>query len=327
MMKTILTILYCLISLQTISASEHLKTLIFEPVQINGTKQFLLIRANNNSKPVLLYLHGGPGQSLIPFAYKATDKLINNFIVVYWDQRGTGLSYNENIPRNTMTMEQMIKDTQTVTEYLKKKFNKKKIYLLGHSWGSNLGLQVIYRHPENYFAFIGVGQVVCPAEQERLGIIWLKERLLLMGSPKEKALIKPMEERNFTDRALLKKYGGVLHNITSEQVSEIMRNSPYKSSTYTSSLYLKGLQFAAPLHEQVKSINFFKQIPEIKIPVYFFLGKYDHITPTKPVVKYYQSLKAPYKKIIWFNKSGHRIDIEESEKFQKEIMKIARPRE
>jgi len=300
-----------------------LKINVLESIDVNGTKQWLLIRTNDTSKPVLLYLHGGPGQSLIPFAYVATKDLVNHFIVVYWDQRGTGLSLNEDIDPKTMKISQMIEDTHIVSEYLKKRFEKNKIILLGHSWGSTLGTFVINKYPDDYFAYIGVGQVVRPEEQERVGVEWLKKILHEKGSAEEKSKIALMEKRNFTDRSLLKKYGGVVHNIPIEKISEIMHNSPYATEKYTADVYKRGLKFASPLHEEVKTVDFFKQVPAIKIPVYFFLGKYDYVTPTEPVVRYFNLLKAPKKQIIWFEHSGHRIDIEESDKFQKEIMRIS----
>ncbi|MBP8083948.1 MAG: alpha/beta hydrolase [Spirochaetes bacterium] len=306
------------------SSEQKNKIEIFEPINVNGTKQWILVRGNDESKPVLLYLHGGPGQSLIPFAYKATDKLINDFIVVYWDQRGAGLSFDEKIPEKTMTIDQFVKDTKTVTEFLKKKFKKEKIYLLGHSWGSTLGTLVVQKYPEDYYAYIGVGQVVKPEEQERAGINWLKEILQKEKIPDELKAISAMEKRNFANRVLIKKYGGTVHNISANEVKKIMNNSPYFPEKYTTDLYNDGLYFAMNLHVQVRKIDFFKTVPELKIPIYFFLGKYDYITPTEPVVRYFNMLKCPKKEIIWFDKSAHRMDIEEPDKFQQEILKIAK---
>lgn len=298
------------------------KLSIFEPIYINGIQQWVLIRGNDESKPVLLYLHGGPGSSLIPFAYKATDKLVDHCIVVYWDQRGAGLSYNENIPQSTMNIDQFIKDTKTVVEYLKKRFKKEKIFLLGHSWGSTLGTLAVQKYPKDYHAYIGVGQVVNPKEQERLGVQWLKQELNRNGTVDEKEKITEMERENWTDRKLLKKYGGIVHNIPLDSLPVIMQESPYLPEKYTNDLYSKGLKFAAPIHVEIKNIDFFKTVPELKVPVYFFLGQYDYVTPTKPVIKYFEILKTPYKKIIWFHNSAHRMDIEESTKFQNEIIKV-----
>ena len=298
------------------------KISIFEPIYINGIQQWVLIRGNDDSKPVLLYLHGGPGSSLVPFAYKATDKLVDHCIVVYWDQRGAGLSYNEKIPQSTMNINQFIKDTKMMVDYLKQRFKKEKIFLLGHSWGSTLGTLVFQKYPDDYYAYIGVGQVVNPKEQERLGVQWLKNELIRNGTDDERQKIEIMERENWTDRKLLKKYRGIVHNIPLDSLPVIMYNSPYLPEKYTSDLYSKGLKFATPIHLEVKKIDFFKTAPELKVPVYFFLGQYDYVTPTKTVVKYFEILKAPYKKIIWFNNSAHRMDIEEPIKFQNEVLKV-----
>jgi pimeloyl-ACP methyl ester carboxylesterase len=298
------------------------KLSIFEPVYINGVRQWILARGNDESKPILLYLHGGPGSSLIPFAHKATDMLVDHCIVVYWDQRGAGLSYNEKIPRSTMNINQFIKDAKTMTDYLKSRFKKKKIFLLGHSWGSTLGTLTVQKYPEDYYAYIGVGQVVNPGRQERLGVQWLKNEILKNGTDEEKRKIRSMEKENWADRKLLKKYGGIVYNIPMNSLPVIMRNSPYSPEKYTGDLYSKGLKFAALIHLEVKNIDFLKTVPELKVPVYFFLGQHDHVTPTEPVAEYFDILKAPIKKIIWFRNSAHRMDIEEPVKFQNEIIKI-----
>jgi pimeloyl-ACP methyl ester carboxylesterase len=133
-----------------ISDKKLLKIEEFTPVTINGVKLMFLIRGRDESKPVLLHLHGGAGHSRIPFAHAATDRLVNDCIVVYYDQRGAGLSYDESIPKSTMTISQMVEDTKAVTDYLKKRFNKKKIFLLGHSWGSRLGVLVVQKYPDDY---------------------------------------------------------------------------------------------------------------------------------------------------------------------------------
>jgi len=306
------------------SFDKKLKIELFEPIEINGTKQWILVRGNDESKPVLLYLHGGPGHSLIPFAHKATDKLVNDFIVVYWDQRGTGLSFDKTIPEKTMNIDQFIKDTKSVTEFLKNKYKKEKIYLLGHSWGTALGTLVVQKYPEDYYAYIGVGQVVNSMEQERAGVNWLKTKIHKEGNREELNMIPSMESHNFANRDLLGKYGGAVHNISIDELVAIMKNSPYSPEKYTNDLYRDGLYFAMNLHVQLRAINFFKTVPELRIPVYLFLGKYDYITPTEPVVRYFNTLKCPKKEIIWFDKSAHRMDIEEPDKFQQEILKIAK---
>jgi pimeloyl-ACP methyl ester carboxylesterase len=295
------------------------------PLKVNNLNQWLLIRGKDLSKPVILYLHGGPGQSLIPFAHVATGKLVNDFIVVYWDQRGAGLSYSDNIPPETMNINQFINDTRVVTKYLKERFKKDKIYILGHSWGTTLGTLVVQKYPEDYSAYIGVGQVVNHQVQSREGVEWLKNKLINEGTPKEKKIIKSMEENNFAPRSLLSKYGGVVHNIPGRRLAIIMRQSPYYPEKYTNELYDRGVEFAHDMwqNEAIK-VNFIKEVPTLQVPVYFFLGRYDYVTPTNNVIEYYNVLKAPYKQVIWFEKSGHRMDVEEPIKFQNMIIEISK---
>lgn len=303
--------------------SNGLKIESLEPVEINGVEQWMLIRGNDLSNPVLLYLHGGPGHSLIPFAHVATRKLVDKFIVVYWDQRGAGLSYNEKIPAKTMNINQFIDDTKKVTEYLKKRFHKEKIYLLGHSWGSVLGTLVMNKYPEDYYAYIGVGQLVNykMSLQERKN--WLENTIAAYGTPDEKKALQGIETNILTQVRLIWKYGGAVHK-SGVNSAEIMNNSPYYPEKFTMELYDKGYYFAKPLEDTfMPQLDFFKQIKELKVPVYFFCGRYDYLTPTKPVLDYFKTLKAPYKEIIWFEESAHRMDIEEPEKFQNTIMEIA----
>lgn len=297
----------------------------FFPISVNDSEQWLLVRGKNLSNPVILYLHGGPGKSLIPFAHAATNKLIDDFIVVYWDQRGAGLSYSDLIPLETMNINQFIEDTKVVTRYLKDRFKKEKIYILGHSWGSVLGTLTVQRYPDDYFAYIGVGQVVNMKAQQREGVEWLKRQLLVRGTPEEKEEIQDMEIENFASRNLLKKYGGMVHNISGDKLSEIMRQSPYSPEKYTGELYAKGGRLSFNMWQQeITETNLFEQVPELKIPAYFFCGRYDYVTPTPSVEEYAKILKAPHKEIIWFEYSGHRMDVEEPEFFQSAITDISK---
>ena len=291
-------------------------------VDINGIKQALLIRSNNEDNPILLYLNGGPGDSLIPFAYFATKDLPKECTVVYWDQRGTGLSYYEDIPKETITIKQFIDDTKEVTNYLKTRFHKNKIFILGDSWGSVLGTLVIKKDPQSYYAYIGVGQVISNASLMKGRINWLKTKIS-KDNEEELYTIKLMEKNQRNGFYLVRKYGGMIHNISPFFMDNIMRGSPYRNEVYTSDLYEKGEKISANLSmEEDRDVNFSKSANEVEIPVYYFLGKYDYVTPVEPVEDYFQTLKAPKKEIVWFEKSAHRMDIEEPELFQSEISKI-----
>ena len=113
---------------------------VVEKIMIGGQEQYFFIRGANSTKPVMLFLHGGPGSPEISFMKNYNKDIENDFIMVYWEQRGAGKSYSEDIPLESMNLEQLISDTREMSEYLAKRFNQEKIYLMGHSWGSLLGI-------------------------------------------------------------------------------------------------------------------------------------------------------------------------------------------
>ena len=130
----------------------------FVTVKLNGFDQSILIRSKDINKPVLLYLHGGPGGSVLPFLkYMQTSQLEDNFVMVQWDQRGTGNSYSDKLTKDDMHVENFVEDVKVLTDYLRDRFKQKKIFMLGHSWGSALVFLTIKKYPEKYHAYIGAG--------------------------------------------------------------------------------------------------------------------------------------------------------------------------
>ncbi len=136
-------------------------------VHINGVEQGMFIKSKNVNNPVLLFVHGGPGMPEYWLTQRYPTSLEDYFTVVWWEQRGAGLSYNPNIPAETMTAEQFVSDTLEVTNYLRNRFGKEKIYLMGHSWGSYIGIQAAARAPELFHAYIGIGQISHQIESEQ----------------------------------------------------------------------------------------------------------------------------------------------------------------
>ncbi|HEY1405511.1 MAG TPA: alpha/beta fold hydrolase, partial [Spirochaetota bacterium] len=321
---TIFSFMIVLFSFFEINANSSDKLAInsFEPLEINGTKLWVLIRSSNPDNPVFMYLHGGPGHSIIPWAHVATDTLTEKFTVVHYDQRGTGMSLDEKMNRDTLTMNQFMDDCLKVTLYLKKRFGKDKIYLLGHSWGSVLGMRMIHKYPEHYAGYIGVGQIVHFAKQTQTSRNWTSSRIRANGNDQEE--IETAHNAYFFDgyQRLLGKYRGIIHNITWDEARAIRINSPYRKNDYTDDLFRRGLTFShsgGNLFSSYTHVDFFKEIPSVKVPVFFFCGRYDYLTSSPDVERYYKSVEAPHKKLFWFEKSAHRIDIEEPELFQSRI--------
>lgn len=139
-----------------------------EKISLGGINQWISIRTKDIQNPILLYLHGGPGTPVMPLFRHFQAPLENYFIVIQWDQRGAGKSFSWHIPKESMTIEQFISDLHELIVLLCKRFNKEKIYLMGHSWGSVLGIKIVQRYPQLFHAYIGVGQASNTIETEKI---------------------------------------------------------------------------------------------------------------------------------------------------------------
>ncbi len=138
---------------------------VLEQVKINGTKQQIMIRGRDQNNPVIIYVHGGPSVSEIPYA-KYEDLLEKDFTVVNYDQRGSGKSYHFNEDYSNLTADVLVEDLLELTDYISKRFGKEKVILIGHSYGTYLGTMAAYKAPEKYEAYIGIGQVSNMQESE-----------------------------------------------------------------------------------------------------------------------------------------------------------------
>lgn len=304
---------------------------VIENVKLGGLEQTILIRGKDISNPILLFLHGGPGYPQISFARKYEKNLEDSFIVVNWDQRGSGMSYSSNIPKESMNREQFIEDTKELIDYLCQKYQKEKIYIVGHSWGTELGLYVIDRYPEKVAAFISVGQVVNGIESEVISYDYVLEMatknndqkalddLMRIGRPPYKDTVRDTARQ----RRWLAKYEGVERKVNT--LKDIVLGSIF-SPEYTG---IDGIRFALgnkfsadAMWGHNKDLDFIRDIPEVQVPIYFCAGRYDYNTPSVLIEKYYNQIIAPKKEFIWFEESAHFPLFEEEEKFNELVIQI-----
>ena len=196
---------------------------VLESVPVGGIEQYVLIRGQSTSNPILLFLHGGPGYPQISFSRKFQAELEKDFIVVQWDQRGSGTSYSRKIPEFSMNREQFVSDTIELVHYLLERFNQEKLYLAGHSWGSDLGIRTAVTIPDMLYAYIGIGQVVHTDRQEQISYTYVMDKAL---RDQNKKAVRELEEIGYppygnheTDvmvqRSWLEHYGGVEIGINS----------------------------------------------------------------------------------------------------------------
>src|ERR1700680_3630016 len=288
-----------------------------ERIRIGRVDQYILIRGNDSSLPVLLFLHGGPGMPSMYLAHTFERELEKEFVVVQWDRRGAGKSYREDIS-STLTTEQLVEDTVELTNVLRARFHQSKIYLVGHSWGTYLGMLVIARHPELYRAYVGIGHLARSSPIAGIQDEYIRQSARRMG---DQDAIKELEEKGSGVReTLLFKFGGEIHKAKSfapllltglaapEYSLRDARNIPKGVSLYSRNFVYNSI-----------SGELMDVITQVNIPVYFFTGRYDYTDPFALTEQYFSKINAPEKHIVWFEESAHFPFYEEPTAFARQM--------
>ncbi len=297
-------------------------------LNIGGVEQYLMIRGKNVQNPILLFVHCGPGQAEIGYIRAYQKNLEEHFTVVRWDQRGAGLSYSKNIPKDTFTIDMFCNDLNEVTDYLIQRFSQPKIIISGHSWGTVLATYAVNNHPDKYSAYIGIGQVVNSLKAEKISYRYVKDQAEIKNNKKVLSELEKIGEPPYTDKeALIRancqgRIGGVIKtnppkSIISSLIVSKEYNLIHKLNYFKGSLYC-----AKTMYSQVMKIDFLKEIKGLDMPVFFIAGKYDFITPTALVQKFCDELDAPMKELIIFENSAHLPQLEEHEQFAEVLIKI-----
>ena len=277
---------------------------------IGGIKQFVEIKTDDTNKPVLLFLSGGPGSSMMNGAPTFTSILKNRFTIAQWDQRDAGKTLKLNPSPVQPSVAQMESDTQQVIEFLIKELKQEKIYLLGSSWGNVLGFHIVKNRPELLHAYFAVNPVISQlaSEKELLENLTLHFKDNAVAS-KELASVnipfKTDEDLFFLRKWLFYKEGKAF--ATSEG---------FKTG------FLQWSRNWSPVWNEVMQVDLPKTLRTVDCPVYFFVGKNDIQTATHITQQYFRQLQAPQKDLFLFEHSGHQIHQDEAEKFQNTIIKI-----
>ncbi len=295
---------------RSVTEIQHLK--------INGVKQRLVIRSRDTINPVLLIVHGGPGGYQVPFLYESLGVSVEDlFTVCYWDQRGSGPSYDPSLSDSTISLSQIVADGIKVSEYLKARFNHDKIFIEGQSWGTAVASFMVNRSPELYHAYIGIGQVTNTLESEKLTFDFVKNEALKrqdtaaistlndLGPPPYQRNEQMIEAVDLT-RYFMHKYEQTQLSITQSKFMKLLLF--YKGFTLKEKLKIlfgdAGHSFVI-LWPQAMQVNLFEDIPKWSVPAYFIQGDNDHQTETSLVKAYFDSISAPVKKYFAFEDSGH----------------------
>lgn len=288
---------------------------ILEKVTLGNSQQWISIRGKNKNNPLLLFLAGGPGGSQLAATRINLEKLEDNYVVVNWDQPGAGKSMNA-VPLQLITPQRYISDGLELTQYLCKRFKQKKIYVLGESWGSALGITLVQRSPELFSAFIGTAQMVEFVETD----IRMYDLVLKIAKDREDAnqieKIKEQGKPPYYGKGMVWKFATL-----SQYLSKYMMKNPeierqgYNTigeiggpeyGLYDKVNWILGLTTTFDhVYPQLYNVDLRKQALKLEVPVYFMEGRYDVNASSALVEEYFNLLIAPSKELIWFEHSGH----------------------
>lgn len=309
-----------------------------ETIPIGGIKQVVSIRSQDLRNPVLIYFHGGPGFVEMPLDWWWNRGWDEYFTVVHWDQRNAGKTYTASGPNDPalLTPERYQQDAEEVVQWARKRFGKRKVFVLGHSWGSFLGLKLAAAHPEWLHAYIGMGQGTNVPESERRGWAWTMARARADDNAEAiRALqsIAPYADGKnpltvdaiLTQRKWLNHYGGAAwlrrggdfevaaFRLSPEYSDEDVRNAFKGQETVTRALLPTILS------------TDLSPIRTLKTPLILLLGRHDINVSSEVAAEWFERVKAPSKKLIWFERSGHHITSEEPGKLLNSLVAHVRP--
>ena len=303
-----------------------------EDIEINNVSQRIVIRGWDKENPILLQLHGGPGGPDRPVIKMINAHVEDLFTVVYWDQRGSGASYQGDIDTSTMTLEQIASDGIALSEYLIKRFDKDKIFIQGHSWGSSVGVTMAKKRPDLFLAYIGIGQMADSKWSEEISYEYT---LAAARRAENKEHIEILEELGpppypsdewtenlMKQRQILWKYEHPENELKQSMLSIYMLYIQHSEYSLRDKINLyKGSNFTMRyLWDDAMAVDFFTSAPNLDIPVFILQGKYDKHTSTEVAKAYFDTLKAPLKMYFEFDDSAHAPQFSEYHRY-KSILK------
>ena len=301
-----------------------------EKIKLGGVDQWLIIRGHDVNKPVLLFLSGGPGASEAARVLRFNQELEKHFVVVIWEQRGCGKSYPSLNPKSSLTVDQYASDLIELSEILRARFDEKKIYLVGHSWGTIIETRAVQQRPDLFHAYVGTAQMVDVLETDQIIYEMVLEHSRATGDTKFVETLEKQGEPPYLGKSPIQPYSTLFGreyslyefpNITNEayrrdgDILMLMLKQPeygWLDRVY----YLLGLMNTFNVvYPQLQDTDFRLDAASFDLPVYMMLGRHDMNNPYQIPEEYFNLLEAPSKKLYFFEESGHGLIWEEAEKF------------
>ncbi|MFM9263593.1 alpha/beta fold hydrolase [Tychonema sp. BBK16] len=297
---------------------------VLEKVKLGGSEEWISIRGKDSRNPVLLFLAGGPGGSQLVPARRALAGLEDRFVVVNWEQPGAGKSFDA-VDRSKLTPDRYITDTRELVLNLRQRFGKEKVYLLGESWGSALGIMVVQRYPELFHAFIGTAQMVAFLENDRICYDFALRLAAERGDTKQVEKLKQQGPPPYYGNDVFWKSATYLADL-----NNYMNQNPAIAGGFNTLEDLAGSEYGlydkvnvvrgvldtfGVVYQQLWDVDFRQQATRLEVPIYFLIGRHDVNASPKLTEEYFNLLTAPHKELIWFEHSGHDPWMNESAKF------------
>jgi proline iminopeptidase len=304
-----------------------------DDVRIGGITQRIWFRGRDKGNPALILLHGGPGISEAALFRHYQAELERHFLVVYWEQRGAGRPFRSGIPRSSMTIAQFLGDLDEVVELVRRRFDKDRVLLLGHSWGTVLGTMYAYHHPDKVLAYVGTGQIADMRRGEQLsygfalsaarqrGRHTARIELEVIGPPPHSV------DAMLTSRKWVERFGGSFHGELSTGQLIWGAMSTDEASVVDLVKFGQGNRFSLThLWSELSALDL-TRYRSFAVPVFFLLGRHDWQIPAVLAQAYFETIAAPCKRLVWFEQSAHHPPFEEPRKFAEvmvaEVLSVA----
>lgn len=306
--------------------------------RIGGIEQWINARGQDRGNPVLLFIHGGPATPLMATSWQFQRPLEEYFTVVTWDQRGVGKTYNANDPdavRDTLRIPRFVDDVIEVAEHVRARYGQERVILVGHSWGSILGMHAALKRPDLFHAYVGIGQVINTRENERISFEYGMAQARADGNAEalaEMATIAPYpgdepltRERIVLARKWAQHYGGLsAYRESSAYFFRAPLLSPEYDGQDVCAINLGSLLTLEQVLPEFLEVDF-SSVREFPLPVVMLLGRHDLTTPSEPTAAWLEAVQAPFKRGVWFERSSHMAPWEEPGKLLVALLEHVRP--
>jgi proline iminopeptidase len=310
-----------------------------ERVQLGGVDQWLVIRGNSVENPVLLFLSGGPGGSELGRVRRFNQPLEDHFVLVVWEQRGCGKSYTAMNPPSALTVEQYVSDVIELSEMLRARFHEAKIYLIGHSWGSIIGVRAVQQRPDLFYAYIGTGQMVNVRETDQIIYRMLLDHAQKTGDAQFASQLTALGEPPYTGPNPIMQYRQVLGREYETFEAPYIKSERYKREGGLGGQafipeygwldrvnFMRGAMDTFNIvYPQLQGVDFRQDALHFDVPVYFFLGRHDVNATYWVAEDYFTKLQAPHKRLEFFEDSGHGNIWQEADKFHTLMLRTVLP--